>query len=174
MTRTTTTLIISALVIIAALLVCGCMGTTTMTPAGDLKKFNSTDEIKQYIRENTQTAQESGSWTTDGTIQSVRESVAVPASMPQGAAKSTADFSGITGTTDYSTTNVQVAGVDEPDFIKNDGRYIYLISGSRLVIVDAYPAQNADIISETEIEDNVKEIFISSFRQAILIFPSGP
>lgn len=46
---------------------------------------------------------------------------------------------------DYSTTNVQVAGVDEPDFLKNDGKYVYVLSGDRLTIVDAYPAANATV-----------------------------
>jgi uncharacterized secreted protein with C-terminal beta-propeller domain len=44
------------------------------------------------------------------------------------------------GSPDYSQTNSQVAGVDEPDFVKNDARYIYVISGSTLTIVDASPA----------------------------------
>jgi inhibitor of cysteine peptidase len=159
------------LVLLSALIACGCMGTTTVTPAGEIKKFSSTDEIKQYIKENTQKAQESGYGVTDGTVRFAEGTVAAPMMATQGAAKGASDFSGITGTTDYSTTNVQVAGVDEPDFIKNDGRYIYLISGTRLVIVDAYPAQNAKIISETEIEDTVKEIFIAGDR--LVLFSTG-
>ena len=43
-------------------------------------------------------------------------------------------------TVGYSQTNIQVAGVDEPDIVKNDDRYIYTISGSTLAIIDAYPA----------------------------------
>ena len=46
---------------------------------------------------------------------------------------------------DYSTTNVQVQGVDEPDFLKNDGRYVYILSGERVTIVDAVPAENATV-----------------------------
>ena len=44
---------------------------------------------------------------------------------------------GATGSTkDHSTTNLQVAGVDEADVIKADGRYLYVLSGERIVIVD--------------------------------------
>lgn len=32
----------------------------------------------------------------------------------------------IDSATEYSETNVQVAGVDEADFVKNDGAYIYI------------------------------------------------
>jgi hypothetical protein len=38
---------------------------------------------------------------------------------------------------DYSTTNIQVEGVDEADIIKTDGRYLYLVANNRLLIVDA-------------------------------------
>src|SRR4249919_90427 len=39
--------------------------------------------------------------------------------------------------TDYSTTNNQEEGVDEPDVVKTDGQRIYAIAGGRLYIVDA-------------------------------------
>ena len=35
-----------------------------------------------------------------------------------------------------STTNNQVSGVDEPDVIKTDGRYLYTVAGGRLLVVD--------------------------------------
>ncbi|WAC05164.1 MAG: beta-propeller domain-containing protein [Methanoregula sp.] len=159
------------LVLLSALLACGCMGTTTMAPAGEIKKFGSTDEIKQYIKENTQKVQEYGYGVTDGSVRFAEGTVAAPMMATQDAAKSSADFSGTYGTTDYSTTNVQVAGVDEPDFIKNDGRYIYIISGNTLAIVDAYPAQGAKVISKTEIADTVKEIFITGDR--LVLFSTG-
>ncbi len=166
MTRHTTLLLAASLVLLCAILACGCTG-TTMATAGEIKKFTSPDEIKEYIRENTQKAQESGYGATDGTIRFAESANA--AAVP--AAKSAADFSGTFGTTDYSTTNIQVAGVDEPDFVKNDGRYIYIISGNSLVIVDAYPAEGAKIISETEIGDNVKEIFVTGDR--LVLFSTG-
>jgi inhibitor of cysteine peptidase len=41
---------------------------------------------------------------------------------------------GVSG--DYSQTNVQVDGVDEADWAKTDGKYIYQLSGSRIFISD--------------------------------------
>jgi hypothetical protein len=38
---------------------------------------------------------------------------------------------------DHSATNVQEAGVDEPDLVKTDGRRIIAIAGGRLQVVDA-------------------------------------
>jgi uncharacterized secreted protein with C-terminal beta-propeller domain len=37
----------------------------------------------------------------------------------------------------YSETNVQVAGVDEADIIKTDGKYVYHLSGEKLHIIKA-------------------------------------
>ncbi|MBS3099843.1 beta-propeller domain-containing protein [Candidatus Pacearchaeota archaeon] len=62
----------------------------------------------------------------------------------------------------YSTTNVQVSGVDEADIVKTDGQYIYAISHNILHIAEAYPAEDAEIIST--IEDNnfyINEMFIN-------------
>src|SRR5881409_675996 len=44
------------------------------------------------------------------------------------------------GSTGYSTTNVQVQGVDELDTVKTDGQYIYAITNNTLVIVKANPS----------------------------------
>ncbi|KAF1079066.1 beta-propeller domain-containing protein [Methanogenium sp. MK-MG] len=82
---------------------------------------------------------------------------------------------------EYSSTNVQVAGVDEADFIKNDGTYIYLISGGRLVIVNAYPPLGAGIISETPLSGTPSALFLSgdrlavfsSVRETVFIHPEG-
>jgi inhibitor of cysteine peptidase len=170
MTRYAILMLAATLVLLCALLACGCTG-TTMASAGDLKKFHSADEIKEYIKENAQKAQDSYYDITVGTVRFAEGAVPAPAMATQGAAKSSADVGGIATATDYSQTNVQVAGVDEPDFVKNDGRYIYIISGNSVVIVDAYPAQSAKIISETEITENVKEIFVAGDR--LVLFSTG-
>ena len=37
----------------------------------------------------------------------------------------------------YSGTNVQVEGVDEGDIVKTDGKYIYILRGSEMVVMQA-------------------------------------
>jgi len=44
------------------------------------------------------------------------------------------------GQEDSSTTNVQEAGIDEPDIVKTDGSYVYAVAGGRLHAVDARTA----------------------------------
>ena len=48
---------------------------------------------------------------------------------------------------DYSTTNIQVEGVDEADIIKTDGRYLYLVANNRLLIVDAADPADLKIVA---------------------------
>ena len=73
--------------------------------------------------------------------------------------------SGANSTTpSHSETNVQVAGVDEADIVKNDGNYIYTLRGStkEIVIVKAYPADETKVLSRITFESNETptEIFI--------------
>jgi uncharacterized secreted protein with C-terminal beta-propeller domain len=101
-------------------------------------------------------------------------------SQESGASKQSSDLSvppiSITDGTSYSTTNIQVAGVDEADFVKNDGRYIYIISGNELVIIDAYPADRAKILSETPVTGSPQEMFLDRDRLVIFTtsWDSGP
>ena len=48
---------------------------------------------------------------------------------------------------EHSATNVQVEGVDEPDFVKNDARHIYILDGGELTIIDALPADTVRVLS---------------------------
>lgn len=60
-------------------------------------------------------------------------------------------FSMLSTATDFSTTNVQVAGVDEADLIKTDGQFIYFIQGQTLHVADALPAEAMSLVSTIEL-----------------------
>ncbi len=51
------------------------------------------------------------------------------------------------GSSDYSTTNLQVNGVDEADIIKNDGQYIYQVNKQELIVSQVYPFNAMSIVS---------------------------
>ncbi|MDA8213092.1 MAG: beta-propeller domain-containing protein [Clostridia bacterium] len=53
-------------------------------------------------------------------------------------------------TPDYSTTNVQVQGVDEADVVKTDGKYIYQVNNRQVVVAEVYPADKMKIVSTGE------------------------
>lgn len=71
----------------------------------------------------------------------------------------------------YSTTNVQVAGVDEADIVKTDGEYIYLISNGSVLILKAYPPDQAEVLSRIAFNDTYPAgIFVSSNSDRLAVF----
>ena len=85
---------------------------------------------------------------------------------PQIAALSSSESKG----TDYSTTNIQVANVDEPDYLKNDSKYVYIVSRNTLSIIDAYPAESAKLILKIALDiesQNIQNMFLNDDRLVI-------
>jgi hypothetical protein len=68
---------------------------------------------------------------------------------------------------EYSTTNTQIAGVDEADFVKNDGEYIYILADGEFQILDAWPPQDARRISSFPVEGLPKKLFVHQDRAVI-------
>ncbi|ETR67532.1 MAG: hypothetical protein OMM_11495, partial [Candidatus Magnetoglobus multicellularis str. Araruama] len=71
------------------------------------------------------------------------------------------------GANEFSETNNQVAGVDEADFIKNDGAYIYILADNKFKIIDAWPPENASVISQFDIQGTPKKLFVHNNRAVI-------
>lgn len=62
---------------------------------------------------------------------------------------------------EYSKTNIQVEGVDEPDIVKTDGKYLYVISKDNVYIIKAYPATEAKKISYIKFDNTPDNLFIN-------------
>jgi len=75
------------------------------------------------------------------------------------------------GVPDYSATNIQVEGVDEADAVKTDGRYIYLVSGSVVYILYAYPPEYAQVLSKLDLNGTVAGIFVNG--EKLVVFRVG-
>ncbi|MEM0492338.1 MAG: beta-propeller domain-containing protein [Candidatus Thermoplasmatota archaeon] len=71
--------------------------------------------------------------------------------------------------TDYSGTNIQVPGVDEPDIVKTDGTYLYVVSHNNVTIIRAYPPENLHIETVINIDSNlsIRNLFINDNRLVI-------
>ncbi len=146
---------------IGILVVATIIGSALVTEAsgqetvGELKKFTSAEELRDYLKEHAAGSRPGGGQYTGVPNGGARDETTTGAPVP--ASTGAPVTAPETGAGDYSTTNIQVAGVDEPDFIKNDGKYIYMLAGNTLVIVDAYPAKDAGIVSETPIDGRPQE-----------------
>ena len=139
-----------------------------------LKSFDSYDELKTFLKNSNELNQ--GTYGIGGGRGALMEKAV---GVPSAASTDDASSSGRAGSSetgqaadDYSTTNIQVKGVDEADVVKNDGRYIYNIAGNKVVIVDAYPANGMDIVSEIEFKDkNIREMFLNEDK--LIVFAEG-
>lgn len=73
-------------------------------------------------------------------------------------------------TSDYSSTNIQVQGVDESDLVKTDGQYIYQVSSRNVVIIRAYPSEKMSIVSKISFDErfNPTELYLDKNRLVII------
>jgi uncharacterized secreted protein with C-terminal beta-propeller domain len=69
--------------------------------------------------------------------------------------------------TSYSQTNTQVAGVDEADIVKNDGKNLYVLHGNSFKIINAWPATELKEVSSTDIEGTPSEMFVDNGKAVI-------
>lgn len=106
----------------------------------------------------------------DGSVLDNKKSAqAVPQAQNKAAIQSGASDTGASA--DYSTTNVQVEGVDEADVVKTDGEYIYQVNKQRIVIAKAYPPQEMKVASMLDFTDksfSPSEIYIDEKKLIII------
>ncbi len=122
-----------------------------------IRTFSSLAELEAYVREN------EGGGAVDRyefvrAAPSVMLADNVAEAMP--AAQS--------GAKDFSGTNVQVQGVDEGDFVKNDGEFLYLLNDDALVIVRAYPPAQAAVVSTTHVPGDPESLFLAEDRVLVV------
>jgi hypothetical protein len=141
--------------------------------AGALVQFNHCDDLLDWIRG--EALERVGPWGLDGTggpwmwgvddlAIAVEESAApggvqrdVPAAAPGGSDGA-----------DFSTTNVQEVGVDEPDIVKTDGKRIVAVSDQRVYVIDV--TGDEPVLLDSISVDNVwvSEIVMSGDRILVL------
>lgn len=77
------------------------------------------------------------------------------------------------GDRDFSTTNLQVTGVDESDIVKTDGHYIYIASNDKVQIVDVSTEEPRQLGSITpELSGNmdcIREMYVADDRLLLIV-----
>src|SRR5256886_10768637 len=74
------------------------------------------------------------------------------------------------GPASYSTTNTQVTGVDEADFVKNDGTRIFVLAGRTLFAATSWPPQSLAVAGKLEIGGWAGSMFLEGDR--VVVFSS--
>ena len=121
----------------------------------ELNTFSSLEEMETFLNDNLEKANQLYTYNLPFLSQDI------------------ATFGGTRGeevapATDYSTTNVQVEGVDEADIVKSDGEYLYIVSGTAVYIVKAYPTDQAEVVSKIELDMSGAQIYVNENRLAVL------
>jgi inhibitor of cysteine peptidase len=149
--------------VITALLLVGTIYTVTsptlmytVTGISPMKNFASTEELKNYLTTNTQAGE---TYYTGGPLDAQNSNGlegafggkylgGIASQLPTTAHISYDDSS----TSQHSTTNVQVSGVDEADTVKTDGKYIYTLNenytNTLTNTIEIVDAQNPHVVSQ--------------------------
>ncbi len=133
----------------------GTDGPTLMNVA--LRTFPTCDDILDYYIENA--LEQVGPYGLDGPgyILETLDEAAADSASPTLASPASSDSR---SEPSFSGTNVQVAGVDEADRVKTDGRYIYsLLDSSRLRIV-AVNAGSVEVLSSLDVGFSPHEMLL--------------
>jgi uncharacterized secreted protein with C-terminal beta-propeller domain len=134
--------------------------TSPNQPSSAMSAFSSYEELTGFLQNNTQ---------PQSTYPYALSAMPVIVPFAFAANVAISKQGEVTETPQYSATNVQVAGVDEADTVKTDGEYIYLVTGSNVSILKAYPADQAQLVSTIAISDMTPVgIFVNGDRLAVL------
>ncbi|MDC4230816.1 MAG: beta-propeller domain-containing protein [Nitrosopumilus sp.] len=144
----------------------------------EIKKISSQEELKDILDASSLFGggfYDNRSFTRNMVVEeamfyTTSDGISVPAVEPS----PSGDESKVQGGTDYSTTNVQVENVDEPDYLKNDSKYVYIVSRNTLSIIDAYPAESAKLILKIALDiesQYIENMFLNGDR--LVIFYNG-
>ncbi len=133
-------------------------GGEAVAMAGALQPFNTCDTVLQYFKD------QAPAYLIDREGHGRDESAQAGAADSAGAAAATRNSAPA-----YSKTNVQEAGIDEPDIVKTDGKRIVAVAQSRVHLVDATGDKMK--LRKTLPDTMARNLFLSGDR--LLVF-SGP
>ncbi|MEK6934179.1 MAG: beta-propeller domain-containing protein [Nanoarchaeota archaeon] len=126
----------------------------------DMKQFSSYEELQKFLKDKQEAASNFGSFYSGGIAETaISNGITAPTASK---ASMTADSESGGRAEDYSSTNIQVEGVDEPDIVKNDGKYIYVLNGKKILIVNSYPAEQMKLVGQIDFNESIsiRNIFI--------------
>ncbi len=152
-------LIPATLLLVATLSSCSSGGSdapplTGPQPAARVVRFQDCAELQQYLSEAA--AQQRQLENLHGGFAGAPE------------ADATAGNGAVGDSREFTGTNVQEQGVDETDFVKSDGDYLYLLTGGQFLIFAAWPAADTTELSRTAVAGNPIGLFVRGDVAAVL------
>ena len=135
--------------------------------ASSLQPFDSCTEFLDYVKAHA--IERVGPYGLDGYGGYPVAFEEVAASLDSSRTDTTTAASGGIKGVDYSGTNVQVAGVDEPDIVKTDGERIFVVAQGSLHWIDA--SDTPEIVASLRLDGWGQQLFLSGDR--LLVMTSG-
>lgn len=131
---------------------------------------SSSGDVTTYIMGDTADTADTAGAVVDG-VEDIGSTQMIKGAGAQ-SGKETADVSSDTAKQRYSGTNLQKEGVDESDFVKTDGSYIYTVSHNEILITDIRKKALKQIgkiqISETS-SDRVLEMYVDGDILSVIV-----
>lgn len=131
---------------------------------------SSSGDVTTYIMGDTADTADTAGAVVDG-VEDIGSTQMIKGAGAQ-SGKETADVSSDTAEQQYSGTNLQKEGVDESDFVKTDGSYIYTVSHNEILITDirkkALKQTGKIQISETS-SDRVLEMYVDGDILSVIV-----
>jgi len=129
-----------------------------------MKQFTSEDDLNAFLTDH----EGSSSLTmNDGLVEDMELSAPAAQSMGVGTASPTTKSSAPDSTKGYSSTNIQVEGVDECDVVKTDGTYIYTVTRNAIDIVKVNSDNSLSMSSTTSIDGNPQNLYVQGDRLVV-------
>jgi inhibitor of cysteine peptidase len=122
-----------------------------------LRTFSSDSEVVDFLKEHA--SDMPGGYWGDVMLDSATEKAEAPSA--------SLTLAPTAGAADYSSTNVQVAGVDEADVVKNDGEYLYILREGEFVVVRAVPPGEAGVVGRGAVEGWPRALFLAGDRLVV-------
>jgi uncharacterized secreted protein with C-terminal beta-propeller domain len=153
---------------------------------GDLRTFASCAEAETYVADKTIASlkhdldqqikwfREQNSYKRAGdysTIESSAPQADNAATRSEAAPAAASGAAGAAAPTSHTGTNNQVAGVEESDFVQNNGTHIFQINGSKIRIMKSWPAESMELIASKEFTSRPFQLLLNGNQLIVLSHP---
>ncbi len=131
--------------------------------ATQLQKFESYTELISYLKtiENIERTSSAGTSTTIRPLTATLPLYQIEGTIKMGYRETTQG---------YSSTNVQVKGIDEPDIVKTNGKIIVVVNDDKAYVVDA---KQEKMLSVIKFNRTIRGIFLDQYILAVIMSNRG-
>ncbi len=135
----------------------------SLAAQASLKKFDGYKDMRAFLENHAQ--QSGGIWGRGmGTLDTMAVTKMAGPSLLQSNNEAQTAEQAPSSPQDYSTTNIQVQGVDEADIVKTDGSYVYAIAKQNLFIIQAIPEDQAEILVKIAFQSTPQGMYVYKNR----------